>query len=182
MDSRAGAAPAPNPTYGIAAAAIMTAIVVVFTYVIQVRNPASGGYFNLSDIAVIFSAITFGPWIGLVSGGLGTAIADLISGYASFAPVSFIAHGGEGLLAGYIALRRPSWLIPAWLIGVIWMMLAYLVGETILIDWPAATADLLGTNWIQAVAGVLGLPLYFAVRAAYPPITQMRQGRAWKEI
>ena len=79
-------------------------------------------------------------------------------------------------------LRRPSWLIPAWLVGVIWMMLAYLVGETILIDWPAATADLLGTNWIQALAGVLGIPLYFAVRAAYPPITQMRLGRAWKEI
>ena len=182
MDSRASVTSRPNATYGIAAAAIMTAIVVVFTYVIQVRNPASGGYFNLSDIAVIFTAITFGPWIGLVAGGLGTAISDLISGYAPFAPISFIAHGGEGLLAGLIVLRRPSWLGPAWLVGVVWMMLAYLVGETILEGWPAATADLVGTNWIQALAGLLGIALYYAVRAAYPPITQMRLGRSWKEI
>ncbi len=171
-----------SPTYSIAAAAIMTAIVAVFTYVIQVRNPASGGYFNLSDVAVIFSAITFGPWIGLVSGGLGTAIADLISGYAPFAPISFVAHGGEGLLAGFIALQRPSWLVPAWLVGVVWMMLAYLVGEGVFFAWSDAIADLLGSNWIQALAGLLGIALYFAVRAAYPPIGELRLGRTWKEI
>src|SRR3954469_16431206 len=144
-------------TFGIAAAAIMTAIVTVFTFVLQVPNPASGGYFNLSDIAVIFAAITFGPWIGLVAGGLGTAISDLISGYASFAPLSFIAHGGEGLLAGYLLLKKPAWLVPAWLIGVVWMMLAYLVGETVILGGADAMADLLGSNWIQALAGVLGI-------------------------
>lgn len=178
----AGTESRANTTYMVAAAAIMTAIVVVFTYVVQVRNPASGGYFNLSDVAVIFSAIAFGPWIGLVSGGLGTAIADLASGYASFAPISFIAHGGEGLLAGYIVLQRPSWVGPAWLAGVVWMMLTYLVGETLLSGSAEAVADLLGSNWVQALAGLLGIALYYAVRAAYPPITQMRQGRTWKEI
>src|SRR5581483_1718244 len=126
-----------SPTYSIAAAAIMTAIVAVFTYVIQVRNPASGGYFNLSDVAVIFSAITFGPWIGLVSAGL---------------------------------------------VGVVWMMLAYLVGEGVFFAWSDAIADLLGSNWIQALAGLLGIALYFAVRAAYPPIGELRLGRTWKEI
>ncbi|MGH2350005.1 MAG: ECF transporter S component, partial [Chloroflexota bacterium] len=109
MESAAGAS-RPNATLGIAAAAIMTAVVTVFTAVVQIRNPASGGYFNLSDVAVIFAAVTFGPWVGLVAGGLGTAIADLLLGFAQFAPLSFIAHGGEGLLAGFIAVRRPSWL------------------------------------------------------------------------
>jgi len=173
----------PSTAYSIAAAAIMTAIVTVFTFVIQVPNPASGGYFNLSDIAVIFTALTFGPWIGLVAGGLGTAIADLLSGYAPFAPISFIAHGGEGLICGLIVLRRPQWLVPAWLGGVTWMMLAYLVGETLLLGSAAAMADLLASNWIQALAGVIGIPLYLAVRSAYPQIDQRRLGTGtWKEI
>jgi uncharacterized membrane protein len=84
-------------------------VVTVFTTVIQVPNPARGGYFNLSDVAVIFASVTFGPWVGLVAGGLGTAIADLILGYAQFAPLSFIAHGGEGLI-GWRCV--PSWRRP----------------------------------------------------------------------
>lgn len=171
-----------STTWAVAAAAIMTAIVVVFTMVIQVPNPASGGYFNLSDVAIIFTAVAFGPWVGLVAGGLGTAIADLALGYGSFAPISFVAHGVEGLLAGFILLRRPSWVVPAWIIGVAWMMLAYFVGTTAIGGSAAALADLIGVNWIQALAGGLGIPLYYAVRAAYPPITQMRGGRTWKEI
>ena len=157
----------------------MAAVVTVFTAVIQVPNPASGGYFNLSDVAVIFAAVAFGPWVGLVAGGLGTAIADLILGYAQFAPISFVAHGGEGLIAGWIALRRPGWLVPAWIAGVAWMMAGYFVGELIIAGSAQAVADLVGTNWIQALAGVLGLALYYAVRAAYPPIATWRAGRTW---
>ena len=168
-------------TRTIAAAAIMAAVVTVFTAVVQVPNPASGGYFNLSDVAIIFAAVTFGPWVGLIAGGLGTAIADLILGYAQFAPLSFIAHGGEGFLAGLIAVRRPTWLIPAWLVGVAFMMAGYFVGEWLTVGSAQAIADLVGTNWIQALAGVLGLALYYAVRAAYPPIASWRATRVWRE-
>ena len=168
-------------TRTIAAAAIMAAVVTVFTAVVQVPNPASGGYFNLSDVAIIFAAVTFGPWVGLIAGGLGTAIADLYLGYAQYAPISFIAHGGEGLLAGLIAVRRPSWLIPAWLVGVVFMMAGYFVGDTFLNGTAAAVTALLAANWIQALAGVLGLALYYGVRAAYPPIAAWRSARVWQE-
>ena len=172
----------PSVTLQVAAAAIMTAVVTVFTAVVQVPNPASGGYFNLSDVAIIFAAVAFGPWVGLVAGGLGTAIADVMLGYAQFAPISFIAHGVEGLIAGWIALRRPNWLVPAWLLGVLWMVAAYFVGTTVLLGSAQAVADLVGTNWVQALAGVLGLALYYAVRAAYPAIVNMRGGRTWTEL
>jgi uncharacterized membrane protein len=172
----------PSITLRVVAAAIMAAVVTVFTTVIQVPNPASGGYFNLSDVAVIFAAVTFGPWVGLVAGGLGTAISDLILGYAQFAPLSFIAHGGEGLIAGWIVLRRPAWLIPAWLFGVLWMMAGYFVGELIIAGSAQAVADLVGSNWVQALAGVLGVALYYGVRAAYPAIANMRGARTWTEL
>jgi uncharacterized membrane protein len=172
----------PNATYGVAAAALMTAVVTVFTAAVQIRNPASGGYFNLSDVAVVFAALAFGPWVGATAGGLGTAIADLLLGYAQFAPLSFLAHGGEGLLVGLIALRRPAWLVPAWLVGVAWMLAVYFVGGLVLFGAAQAVADLVGTNWIQALAGGLGVALYAAVRAAYPPIARLREGRTWKEL
>jgi uncharacterized membrane protein len=168
-------------TRTIVAAAIMAAVVTVFTAVVQVPIPGAGGYFNLSDVAIIFAAVTFGPWVGLVAGGLGTAIADLILGYAQYAPLSFIAHGGEGLLAGLIVVRRPSWLIPAWLVGVVFMMAGYFIGETFMVGSAQALTALLGANWIQALAGVLGIALHYAVRAAYPPIASWRGTGAWQE-
>jgi uncharacterized membrane protein len=178
----ASVASRPSTAYAVAATAVMTAVVTVFTAAIQVRNPASGGYFNLSDVAVVFAALAFGPRIGLVAGGLGAAIADLLLGYAQFAPLSLIAHGGEGFIAGWLAQRTGTWGVPAWLAGVAWMMAAYFLGELVMFGSAQAVADLVGTNWLQALAGVLGIALYYAVRAVYPPITRLREGRAWKEI
>jgi hypothetical protein len=62
------------------------------------------------------------------------------------------------------------------------MMAAYFVGEVVVVGAAQAVADLVGTNWIQALAGVLGVGLYFAVRAAYPQIVQLRTGRTWREM
>jgi hypothetical protein len=58
----------------------------------------------------------------------------------------------------------------------------YFVGELALFGAAQAVADLLGSNWLQALAGALGVPLYYAVRAAYPPIARLREGRTWKEL
>src|SRR5204862_5797627 len=137
---------------------------------------------QVSDIPVLFAAITFGPWVGLVAGGLGAALADLLLGFAEFAPITFVAYAGEGLLAGWLALRRPDRLEWAWLAGVSWMVLTYLVGDLLLAGPGAAVLDLGLNNVVQAAAGGLALPLYRLVRAAYPPVVQLRLGRSWREL
>jgi hypothetical protein len=38
-------------------------------------------------------------------------------------------------------------------------------------------------NFLQNVAGALiGIPLVYAVRRAYPPITQIGLGKTWKDL
>lgn len=76
-----------NPALKVAMIAVLTAVVVVFTIVVKI--PTARGYLNLCDVAVSFIALTFGPWTALLCGGLGAALADLISGYAQWAPISF---------------------------------------------------------------------------------------------
>src|SRR2546426_193116 len=82
--------------------------------------------------------------------------------------------GGGGRLAGWLLLRYRRWPFPAGLLGGVGMMGASLVGEPTLNGWAAALAALVGGNWLRARAGLLGVALYYAVRAAYPPISQMR--------
>lgn len=149
--------------------ALMAALVYVLTRMVQVPTPTKG-YVHLGDGAIVFTALAFGPVIGAVAGGLGTALADLFSGYGAWAPFSLLIHGLQGYLLGRLVRRDAlSWKQATWLTLVSIAVVAggyalaglILVGSAALIEIPA--------NIMQALSGsLLGFPLYLAVARAYP--------------
>lgn len=167
----------------IALVALLIALTTVFTLLVRIPTPARG-YVNLSDVAITFSGLLFGPLVGAVAGGVGTALADLLGGYAFFAPLSLIAHGLEGFLIGYLGWRRRSVtaMILAWLAGTAAMVACYLVGEGLFYTgWPAALAEL-PMNVLQGLIGaIVGIPLVLAVRRAYPAVDHLGRRRTWHE-
>jgi len=168
----------------VALAAVMIAVTAVFTLLIRVPIPATQGYFNFSDVAIVFASLALGPAVGAVAGGVGTALADVIGGYAQWAPLSLLAHGLEGLLIGLLARRRTvPHLLAAWGVGSLAMIGLYYLGSALVLvgDWIVPLAEM-PLNLVQAAAGALvGIPLYYAVRRAYPPIEQMGQAARWTE-
>ena len=62
-------------------AALMAALCTIMTMVIQVPSPMQG-YVNLGDCAVLMSAWVLGPLYGGAAAGIGSALADQLSGYA----------------------------------------------------------------------------------------------------
>lgn len=168
----------------IALVALLIALTTVFTLVVRVPVPATSGYINLSDVAITFTSLAFGPWIGMVAGGVGAGLADLLGGYSQFAWLSLLAHGLEGLFIGLLASNRRALpaMIVAWLAGAVMMMTGYLLGEgLVLTGFPAALAEL-PFNLLQAVVGaIVGIPLVIAVRRAYPPIDRIGRPRTWTE-
>ncbi len=164
----------------VAVTAVMIAIVTAFTMFIRVPIPATGGYVNLSDVAIFFVAFTFGPVPALVAGGVGAGLADVLGGFAEFAWLSFIAHGLEGLLAGLVGRRGagPAWTVVAWAAGAAAMVLGYFLGESLVMTGIGPALGELPFNAVQVVVGgLLGYALAAAVRRAYPPIVQMSQPR-----
>lgn len=97
----------------LALAALMAALVFAMTLVRLFPTPP-GGYIHLGDGGVNFAAFAFGPWVGGVVGGLGTALADITGGYGVWAVASFIIHGLQGIAVGWLssAIRR-AWTAPA---------------------------------------------------------------------
>jgi uncharacterized membrane protein len=160
----------------LAVMAIMTAITFVLTRAVQVPTPVVG-YIHLGDVGVFFSAFAFGPWVGAVAGGLGTALADLTSPYAQWAVFSLLIHGAQGWIAGWISKRWqgfPGVLLAAVLGGAI-VVVGYLGAGTILVGFGAALTEV-PLNLVQAAAGALvSIPLLVAVRQAYPPILRWGQ-------
>ena len=167
----------------VAVAAIMIAVTAVSTMLLRVPIPATQGYFNFSDVAIYFAAFAFGPWIGLVAGGIGPAIADLLGGFPQWAVLTFLAHGLEGLVAGALGRGKGlKGLVLAWLAGTVVMMGIYFLGEgLVLTGWGPALAEL-PPNLLQNLGGgLIGIPLFYAVRRAYPPIARMGRGPTWRE-
>ncbi len=166
----------------IAITAILTAIVAVFTLVVRVPVPATQGYFHFGDVAVFFAGFAFGPLVGLIAGGLGTGLADLMGGYATYAPISLVAHGLQGLLAGWLGHnQRTRGLAIGWLAGGLAMMATYFAVEAVLFGLGAAVTEA-PWNLLQVVGGgLIGIPLLRLVRKAYPPILQMGQPPQWRE-
>jgi energy-coupling factor transport system substrate-specific component len=169
----------------IAVLAVMIAVVAVFTRAVVIPIPATNGYINFSDVAIYFASFAFGPWVGLIAGGVGAALADVSLGYAFFAPLTFLAHGLEGFVAGYLGGRTNSLqrMLLGWAAGTLVMVGLYFLGEVTFMGYSVAQA---GTeapfNLMQNVAGALvGIPLVYLVRKAYPPIDQIGFGKTWKE-
>lgn len=160
----------------IAAVAVMTAVTMVFTYIVRVPVAPTRGYINLGDVAVMFTAFTFGPLTALISGGLGPAIADIVSGYAQWAPLTFFAHGLQGLAAALLfrAVKKEVFgVILGGLAGMIIMAGIYLLGGGFMVGFAAAAVEA-PMNLLQSGVGVVGgFILSKAVRKAYPPVTRL---------
>lgn len=169
----------------VAVAAVMIALVTVFTLTIRVPVAPTRGYINLSDVAIYFTAFTFGPWIGFLAGGIGTGLADAIAGYPQWTFISFVVHGLQGFLAGWIFHRLTRATLPGmvlgWVVGTVVMVGGYFLAEVALYGMGPAYVEVPG-NLIQNVAGgLVGGPLYWAVRRAYPPILTIAGPRKWQE-
>lgn len=160
----------------VALVAIMTAITVVFT--LFVRVPTTKGYFNLCDVAIYFCAFSFNPLVAFISAGVGTALADMISGYAQWAPISFIVHGAEGLIVALLLRRNRNAVrkILASTIGVVIVAGGYfLIGGAVLTGFTTASIEV-PMNIVQASVGaVIGFAVSLSVAKAYPPIRELQK-------
>lgn len=157
----------------VAVTAVMAAVVFVLTRMVQIPTPAKG-YIHLGDAAIFFAGFAFGPWVGAVAGGLGTALADITSGYAQWAIPSFLVHGLQGWVVGALVRGRPDLvrILLAVLAGSLVVVGGYLIAGIILMGAAAAYLEI-PANIIQALSGgVIGAPLFLAVLRAYPPLAQ----------
>jgi len=156
-------------TIEIAASGVMAALVCVATYFLIVPIPATQGYFNVGDAMIMVAALTFGPIVGAIAGGVGASLADVLAGYSYFAPYTLIIKGIEGALAGLILtkIKRQSFLkIPlAWMVGGLEMVSGYLLVEYFIFGYGSAAFVEIPFNLVQMlVAGIVGIPISLTLK------------------
>lgn len=164
--------------------AVSIAIVVLLVYIVRIPVPATGGFWHTGAIGEVFVAVAFGPVIGAIAAGVGAALADLLAGYASFAPLTLFAHGATGLIAGWIGWRKSwRWMLLGWILGGLAQVAIYFLGEATLYGFGVAGAavELVG-NFVQVGLGIFGVLLFLQVRRAYPQISRLAPETLFQDI
>ncbi len=154
----------------VAQAGVMAALVAVATFFPQIPIPATKGYLNFGDIMIFVSALTFGPFVGVFAGGVGSAISDVASGYAYFAPFTLIIKGLEGLIAGLISNRLSRKKdIAAVVIAGVEMVSGYFLAEFFGLSEGWAALGEVPFNILQiAAGGAVGIPIAIILRKSLP--------------
>ncbi len=141
-------------------ASLFAAIICVATFVVKIPSPATNGYFNLGDCFVILAGMLLPPVYGTLAAGLGSALADILSGYAQYAPATFIIKALMAFSVYLIckAFQGKNKLISTLCAGFAAetiMVLGYFGYEAIILDYGLAAAGSIISNVMQGVVGTV---------------------------
>lgn len=114
--------------FDLAIIAVATALVYVFTAFVNIRLPigGEGGIIHLGNIPLLLFAILRGKKTGMIAGGVGMALFDLMSGWAIWAPFTLIIVGAMGYVMGLIGYKKPTYLNIT--IGILLVIIIKIVG------------------------------------------------------
>lgn len=143
--------------------AMLIALTTVMTMLIRIPTVGTSGYLNLGDMVVFLAAMMLGKKGGFIVGGIGSGLADLLSGYSHYAPITFLVKGLEGYIAGVILETGIGKKMPliATIIGGMWMALGYYIAEIFMYGVKAALAAVPG-NIGQGLLGAVSAVILFA--------------------
>lgn len=153
---------------GISATAIFIALTCTATMVFTVYVPATKGYFNIGETMVYASALLLGPFIGALSGGVGSMLADIFLGFYPYAPGTLVIKGIEGFLVGFLAKLQPfkdvrRWRIFTFFIGIGIGTIVWIVGISV---YSGSTEITIGFPQMGTSTIVLTLPEAFWIGLA----------------
>ena len=151
--------------------ALLIALVTVTTMAVRIPIPATSGYIHLGDSVIILSGVFFGWEYGLLAGGLGSMFADILGGYAHWAPFTLIIKMLMGLAVGKIANysgEKGNFFnarnVVAAAVGIIIMVVGYLIGGTVLKGSFAVALTSVPFNIIQGLGGFI---IHLVIGAAF---------------
>ena len=147
--------------------AMLAALVFIATYVVQIPSPMNG-YVNLGDCFVLICGWLLGPWYGALAAGIGSAMTDLLAGYAYYVPGTLVIKAVVALVAGivYRNMRKSfAGLVLGAVLGESFMVLGYLGYAWLLLGNGIAAISTIPGNMLQAAFGIVAALLLMKVVA-----------------
>ena len=155
-----------NRVYDLMLTGLMAALVMASTSFFRIPVIATNGYIHLGDAMVFLSVLILGRRNGTIAAASGSALADLLGGYAHWVPWTFAIKGLMAFVTGTVLLMSVRsgadkdktvnyGEVTAMLAGGLVMIAGYFIAQKIIYGTFAAPFAALPGNIIQASAGIL---------------------------
>ena len=150
-------------------AAVFTALICVLTMFPQIYMPVTRGYVNLGDCLVLAAAWLLGANYGGIAAALGSALADIITGYVHYAPATFIIKGLMAVAAALIVKAFHDRVTIGRIVGAVAAELIMVTGYYLYSWWfitgsAVASAPSIIGNLVQGAVGIIvGIALMTAL-------------------
>lgn len=165
-------------TEKIVLTALFAALSCVATMSIKLPTPGTGGYIHPGDAMVILSGVVLGPWWGLLAGGIGSAMADLLGGYFVYVPITFAIKGLVAVCAGLLYQKightsksRYAAVILGGIADIILVAGGYCFCEYFFLYGSGAFASV-PANLIQGLGGLIISAVLYPILMAVPDVRQ----------
>lgn len=150
-------------TYMLIINALFIAMTFVATWLINIRLPlvGAGGLIHMGNVPMFIGAWLLGRKTGAISGAFGMAIFDVISGWSSWAPFTFVIVGLMGYCAGLIeekklVIKPTVNRIVAVIVAIAIKVVGYYIAEGVLYgNWVAPAGSIPGNIIQVGVAGFI---------------------------
>lgn len=159
--------------------ALFAALSCAATMSIRIPTIGTGGYIHPGDALVILSGIILGPGWGLLAGGIGSAMADLLGGYFIYVPITFVIKGLIALIAGLIYQKmgttsksRYTAVVLGGITDIILVAGGYFLCESLLYGVAGAAASV-PANIIQGIGGLVISFVLYPLLIAIPDVRQI---------
>ena len=146
-------------TKKITMAAILAVLVCIATMIIKIPSPLKG-YINLGDCVVLLSGWILPLPYGFLAAGLGSALADVFSGYIIYAPATFVIKGLMSVVAycvfkgASLRLNKIVSRITSAVLAEIVMVSGYYIFEGFMYGFIPSAVNIV-PNAVQGIAGII---------------------------
>lgn len=140
-------------------AAMFAALACVMTMIIKIPSPLKG-YINLGDCVVLTAGWMLSPVLGFAAAGIGSALADIFSGYVLYAPATFVIKGLMALAAYFLYKKlqgktgKLTAAVVSGIIAEIIMIAGYFIFEGLIYGFAASLVNI-PANAVQGAAGLI---------------------------
>ena len=145
-----------SATYKLVSSGLIAALICGFTLI---KFSLAQGYFNFGD-SIIFTAAFLMPdaLYFTAAAGVGSALADLVSGYPLYIPVTFIIKAAVAFVAFY-AVNKTNTIFSRILmlaVAALLIPIGYFIYELILYGFGTASVDALWNTAQGAMGAITG--------------------------
>jgi uncharacterized membrane protein len=133
-------------------ASLMTCLIMLGTMLFRIPIPMTQGYVHLGDAMIYIGVLILGKKQGALAAALGSALGDIIGGFAFWAPWTFVIKFAMAYVAGSQIKKMPR-VVPMIAGGLI-MCMGYLIAERVMYGSWALAATGLPWNIGQFAVGI----------------------------